>query len=265
MVLVGKIRDRETAQIAMQAAQTGHLVLSTLHTDDAPSTVTRLTDIGIEPYVSASALIGIIAQRLVRRLCTHCRCQYTPERETLRAMGITDAEAASLVFYRAVGCDACNQTGYRGRLGIYEIMPVTDELRRHISMKGGEALLRDAALAVGMISLGEDGLQKVKAGVTTPQELLRVVTEVREVKATCPECGVGLARDFLVCPACGHGVSGTCPKCSRPKQPEWKFCPYCATTTSGARAQGKRRPKTLASAEAVPALPAARNIAEFKK
>ncbi len=265
VVLVGEIRDRETAQIAMQAAQTGHLVLSTLHTDDAPSTVTRLTDIGIEPYVSASALIGIIAQRLVRRLCTHCRCQYTPERETLRAMGITDAEAASLVFYRAVGCDACNQTGYRGRLGIYELMPVTDELRRHISMKGGEALLRDAALAVGMISLGEDGLQKVKAGVTTPQELLRVVTEVREVKATCPECGVGLARDFLVCPACGHGVSGTCPKCSRPKQPEWKFCPYCATTTSGARAQGKRRPKTLASAEAVPALPAARNIAEFKK
>ena len=100
---MGEIRDRETAQIAIQAAQAGHLVLSTLHTDDAPSTVTRLTEIGIEPYVSASALIGIIAQRLVRRLCDHCRCPYTPESETLRAMGITDAEAASQVFYHAVG------------------------------------------------------------------------------------------------------------------------------------------------------------------
>jgi len=265
VLLVGEIRDRETAQIAMQAAQTGHLVLSTLHTDDAPSTVTRLTDIGIEPYISASALIGVIAQRLVRRLCTNCRCPYTPESETLRAMGIADADAALLVFYRAVGCDACNQTGYRGRLGIYEIMPVTDELRRHISMKGGEALLRDAALAAGMISLGEDGLQKVKAGVTTPQELLRVVTEVREVKATCPECGVSLARDFLVCPSCGHGVSGTCPQCSRPKQPDWKFCPYCGNSTSGARGEGKRRPKAVAARSALPALPVARNIAEFKK
>jgi type IV pilus assembly protein PilB len=265
VVLVGEVRDRETAQIAMQAAQTGHLVLSTLHTDDAPSTVTRLTDIGIEPYVSASALIGVIAQRLVRRLCKTCRCPYTPEGETLRAMGITDAEAATQVFYRAVGCDACSQTGYRGRLGIYEIMPVTDELRRHISMKGGEALLRDAALAAGMISLGEDGLEKVKAGLTTPQELLRVVTEVREVRATCPECGAGLARDFLVCPACGHGVSGTCVQCSRPKQPDWKFCPYCADSGSAALISAKRRPKSVPARSAVPALPAARNIAEFKK
>jgi type IV pilus assembly protein PilB len=265
VVLVGEIRDRDTAQIAMQAAQTGHLVLSTLHTDDAPSTVTRLTDIGIESYVSASALLGVIAQRLVRRLCTNCRSQYTPEAETLRAMGITDAEAASLVLYRAVGCDLCNQTGYRGRLGIYEIMPVTDELRRHISMKGGEALLRDAALAAGMISLGEDGLQKVKAGVTSPQELLRVVTEVREVKAACPECGAGLARDFLVCPACGHGVSGTCPQCSRPKEPGWKFCPYCAKSTAASKAASTRRRKALEGETAVPALPPARNVAEFKK
>ena len=265
VVLVGEIRDRETAQIAMQAAQTGHLVLSTLHTDDAPSTVTRLTDIGIEPYVSASALIGVIAQRLVRRLCEDCKCQYTPEHDALRAMGITESEAASLVLYRAVGCDRCNETGYRGRLGIYEIMPVTDELRRHISMKGGEALLRDAALAAGMISLGEDGLQKVKAGVTSPQELLRVVTEVREVKATCPECGAGLARDFLVCPACGHSVSGTCPQCSRPKEPGWKFCPYCAKSTSAAKAASTRRRKALKGETARPALPPARNIAEFKK
>ena len=105
MVLVGEIRDQETAQIAMQAAQTGHLVLSTLHTDDAPSCVTRLTDIGVESYVSASALVGVIAQRLVRRLCTHCRRPYTPESKTLRAMSVTEAEAATMTLYRAVGCD----------------------------------------------------------------------------------------------------------------------------------------------------------------
>ena len=113
VILVGEIRDQETARIAMQAAQTGHLVLSTLHTDDAPSAMTRLTDIGVEPYVIASATIGVVAQRLVRRLCSTCRRQYTPTSETLRALNITEAEAANIPFYRPVGCDACHQTGYR--------------------------------------------------------------------------------------------------------------------------------------------------------
>jgi type IV pilus assembly protein PilB len=262
VVLVGEIRDNETAQIAMQAAQTGHLVLSTLHTDDAPSCVTRLTDIGIESYVSASALVGVIAQRLVRRLCTHCRRPYTPESETLRAMSVTEDEAATMTFYRAVGCDQCSETGYRGRVGIYEIMPITDELRRHIALKGSEALLRDAALSAGMLSLGEDGLQKVKVGVTTPEELLRVVTEVRETKAVCPACGVSLARDFVACPACGNSVGGGCRHCGRPMQPEWKFCAYCAKS---AAPSGKRRSRKLASQPEMPQLPSASNVAEFKK
>lgn len=265
VVLVGEIRDEETARIAMQAAQTGHLVLSTLHTDDAPSCVTRLTDIGIEPYVSASALIGIIAQRLVRRLCTHCRRQYTPESKTLRAMNVTEAEAATLTFYRQVGCDQCNQTGYRGRVGIYEIMSVTDELRRHIALKGSEAALRDAALAAGMISLGEDGLLKVKEGVTTPQELLRVVTEVRETKAVCSACGALLARDFVACPVCGHSVGRGCPHCGRPMQAAWKFCPYCAKGAAAALAPAERRSRKLAPKNAVPELPVASNVTEFKK
>src|SRR5688500_12358407 len=114
VVLLGEIRDEETARIAMQAAQTGHLVLSTLHTDDAPSTMTRLIDMGMEPYVMASALIGIVAQRLVRRLCTACRRQYTPDAETLRALNITDADAAQCAFFRAVGCEECQSIGYRG-------------------------------------------------------------------------------------------------------------------------------------------------------
>ena len=133
VILVGEIRDNETAKIAMQAAQTGHLVLSTLHTDDAPSTVTRLTDIGVEPFVAGSALIGVVAQRLVRRLCLSCRRQYTPESEVLRALNISEADAAMLPFYKAAGCDQCNHTGYRGRIGLYEVMRVTDKLRRMIA------------------------------------------------------------------------------------------------------------------------------------
>jgi type IV pilus assembly protein PilB len=264
VVLVGEIRDQETARIAMQAAQTGHLVLSTLHTDDAPSCVTRLTDIGIEPYVSASALIGVIAQRLMRRLCSQCRRPYTPDAETLRAMSVGEAEAATLTFYRAVGCDQCNHTGYRGRVGIYEIMYVSDKLRRQIAQRGSEASLRDAALASGMLSLGEDGLMKVKAGVTTPEELLRVVTEVREARAHCPACGTSVSPDFVACPTCGHRVGGGCPHCHRPLQTGWKFCPYCAKSAEAARpraaaGRGLRKPRQ------VPELPAASNVAEFKK
>jgi type IV pilus assembly protein PilB len=263
VVLLGEIRDQETARIAMQAAQTGHLVLSTLHTDDAPSCVTRLTDIGIEPYVTASALIGVVAQRLVRRLCPECKRPYTPEADTLRAMNISEAEAATLTFYRAVGCDHCNQTGYRGRVGIYEIMVVTDELRRVIAQVGAEARIRESALAAGMISLGEDGLLKVKAGVTTPQELLRVVTEVRHMQARCPGCGEAVAADFTACPNCGQHVGGGCPHCARPIKAEWKFCPFCAKSTE--TKPGKRGSKKIEPTRRGRELPSAGNVAEFKK
>jgi type IV pilus assembly protein PilB len=263
VVLVGEIRDQETARIAMQAAQTGHLVLSTLHTDDAPSCTTRLTDIGIEPYVSASALVGVIAQRLMRRLCQHCRRPYTPDPETLRAMSVTEAEAGTTTFYRAVGCDQCNHTGYRGRVGIYEVMHVSDKLRRLIAARGTEAQIREAAVSAGMISLGEDGLLKVKAGVTTPDELLRVVTEVREARSACPSCGASVSQEFIACPTCGERVGGGCPHCSRPMQPGWKFCPYCARTTEVKKSSGGQR--RLKNQREVRELPAATNVAEFKK
>jgi len=260
VVLLGEIRDQETARIAMQAAQTGHLVLSTLHTDDAPSSVTRLTDIGIEPYVTASALIGVIAQRLVRRLCERCKRPYTPEADTLRAMSISEADAATLTFCRAVGCEHCNHTGYRGRVGIYEIMVVTDDLRRTIAQHGAEARVREAALAAGMISLGEDGLMKVKAGVTTPQELLRVVTEVRHSQSRCPACGEAVSLDFTACPSCGQHVGGGCPHCGKPVKAEWKFCPFCAKSTAA-----RRSSKKLQESRPARELPAASNVAEFKK
>ena len=257
VVLVGEVRDHETAKIAMQAAQTGHLVLSTLHTDDAPSTITRLMDMGLEPYVIGSALVGVIAQRLVRRLCQQCRRQYTPEAETLRALNLSEADATQFVFYRAVGCEECNHTGYRGRIALYEVMRVSDKVRRLIAQKGGEDLVREAAASAGMISLGEDGLAKVKAGVTTAEELLRVVTEVRELRTLCPGCSGAVSMDFMACPHCGHRLSSGCPKCNRALQPGWSFCPFCATNTTQAKSKKKLRDrKTLE-------LPAS-NVAEFK-
>src|SRR3954469_10754317 len=266
VILLGEIRDAETAKIAMQAAQTGHLVLSTLHTDNAPSVVTRLMDIGAEPYVIASALVGVVAQRLVRRLCLHCRRPYTPPAEVLRLLNLGDTEAAAIPFYKSVGCDQCNHTGYRGRIGIYEVMRVTDKLRRLITVKSTEDQLREAAVAGGMITLGEDGLAKVKSGITTPEELLRVVTEVREMRTLCSGCGSAVGVDFNACPQCGKRVGGGCPHCGRAMQPGWNFCPYCARSASEVKT---KTPKRLRDRDRDPRevrreLPAA-NVAEFKK
>ena len=259
VVLVGEIRDQETAKIAMQAAQTGHLVLSTLHTDDAPSAVTRLMDMGIEPYVIGSGLIGVVAQRLVRRLCTSCRRQYTPEAETLRALSIPESAAPQFVFYHAVGCEECNQTGYMGRIAVYEVMRVTDKVRRLIAQRAGEDLIREAAGEAGMLSLGEDGLAKVKAGITTAEELLRVVTEVREMRTLCPNCSGAVALDFNACPHCGHRLSGGCPKCGRTLQPGWSFCPFCAAAASQGQGKAKKKLREQKTLELPPS-----NVTEFK-
>jgi type IV pilus assembly protein PilB len=258
VILVGEIRDHETAKIAMQAAQTGHLVLSTLHTDDAPSTVTRLMDMNLEPYVIASALIGVVAQRLVRRLCQACRRQYTPEADTLRSLNMSESDAAHFAFYRAVGCEECNHTGYRGRMGIYEVMRVNDKVRRLIAQKAGEDMVRDAAIGAGMITLGEDALAKVKSGATSAEELFRVVTEVKEVRTLCPGCHAAVGVDFMACPHCGYKLNAGCPKCGRSLQPGWQFCPYCTTSTTA-----KPTKKQLRDQRKTPELPAS-NVAEFK-
>jgi type IV pilus assembly protein PilB len=258
VILVGEIRDAETARIAMQAAQTGHLVLSTLHTEDGPSTMTRLMDLGIEPYIIASVMVGVVAQRLVRRLCLNCRRQYTPTPETTRLLNLTETDAASLLFYHPVGCDQCSYTGYRGRVGIYEVMPVSGRLRRLITERTPEDNLREAACQEGMVTLGEDGLAKVKAGVTTADELLRVVTDVREVRTVCPGCSGPIGVDFMVCPHCGRRLISACPRCRRAVQPSWSFCPYCA-----ADADARRKPRQLPNQDRRE-LPGA-NVAEFKK
>ena len=261
VILVGEIRDQDTARIAMQAAQTGHLVLSTLHTDDAPSSVTRLTDIGVEPFVIASATLGVVAQRLVRRLCSACRRQYTPNSETLRALNISEADAANIPFYRPVGCDGCHQTGYKGRIGIYEVMKISDRIRRMIAQRAGEDAIREVAQTTGMLTLGDDALAKVKAGVTTAEELLRVVTEVREMRSVCPGCGGPVALDFVACPACGRRLSGACPGCGRGLQQGWTFCPYCAR---GTEPRSERRLRERREQRELPPV-SVTNVKEFKK
>jgi type IV pilus assembly protein PilB len=263
VILIGEIRDAEVAKIALQAAQTGQLVLSSLPADDAPSAVSWLADIGAEPHAIATALVGVVAQRLVRGLCVQCRRQYTPSAAVLRFMNISEADAASIPFYTAVGCDQCNHTGYRGRVGIYEVMTVTEKLRRLIAARVPEEQIREAARAAGMISLGEDALAKAKSGVTSPEELRRVVTEVREMRALCSGCGSVVGVDYMACPHCGKRLNAGCPHCGRALQPGWHFCHYCARSTEEKRQRKRgpdREPREIARRPLPPG-----NVAEFKK
>ncbi len=173
VIMVGEIRDRETADIAIRAALTGHLVFSTLHTNDAPSAITRLTDMGIENYLLTSSLVAVLAQRLVRIVCSECRRQERVSGAWLRSAGIQAANEECSVF-RATGCEACAHTGYRGRSGIFELMELNDEIRKLILANADAVTLSHAARSNGMKTLQEDGLEKVLAGITTPEELLRV-------------------------------------------------------------------------------------------
>ncbi|MEJ2236730.1 MAG: type IV-A pilus assembly ATPase PilB [Gemmatimonadales bacterium] len=177
IVMVGEIRDIETGSIAIKAALTGHLVLSTLHTNDAPSTVTRMIDMGIEPFNVASAVNLIVAQRLVRRICTDCKQEYKYSDEELSALAISSADAAGITFYRGEGCDACGGTGYRGRQGLYEVMWMSPELRRMVLRGASTAELKDQAVEDGMLTLRMDGIMKVKRGITSLEEVVKETAE----------------------------------------------------------------------------------------
>jgi general secretion pathway protein E len=174
VILIGEIRDRETAEIAIQSSLTGHLVFSTLHTNDAASAVTRLIDMGIEPFLVTSSIIAIIAQRLVRMLCPHCKEVYVPDEETLDNLGLNRSVLQNNIFYRKKGCNLCMQTGFRGRTAIFEIMIVDDEIKRLILKTSDANQINELALKRGMITLQKDGIDKVLNGITTTEEVLRV-------------------------------------------------------------------------------------------
>jgi type IV pilus assembly protein PilB len=175
IIMVGEIRDKETAEIAIQAALTGHLVLSTLHTNDAPSALTRLVDMGIEPFLISSSVIGILAQRLVRTICDKCKQKYVPPPEAVKELGIKAGEE----FYKGAGCQRCNQKGYIGRIGIFELLFIDEEIRKMVDAKKSADEVKRKAVELGMKVLRDDGLQKAKRGATTIEEVLRATTEIR--------------------------------------------------------------------------------------
>jgi len=176
VILVGEIRDLETAEIAIQASLTGHLVFSTLHTNDAPSAITRLVDMGVEPFLVGSSLVAVLAQRLVRVLCRECRVAYEATPEELRQIGVRPP-GRPVRLYRAESCAACNYTGYRGRVGIFEMMQVDDDIRGLVSQNVDSKTIKNKAVSKGMHTLRSDGARKVLTGVTSVAEVLRATEE----------------------------------------------------------------------------------------
>jgi type IV pilus assembly protein PilB len=173
--MVGEIRDKDTAEIAVQAALTGHLVLSTLHTNDAAGAVTRLIDMGVEPFLISSSVIGVLAQRLARAICSRCKVAYSPPPEALGRLGADVRLDSDVTFYRGQGCESCRGTGYRGRIGIFELMIISDTIRDMFVHSASSTEIKAQAIREGMRTLRDDGLEKVMSGVSTIDEILRVV------------------------------------------------------------------------------------------
>ena len=171
IVMVGEIRDEDTANIAVQAALTGHLVLSTLHTNDAPGAVTRLLDLKVTPYLLSASLVAVLAQRLVRKICSNCKAEYEPSAGIRKIVEKLSGETAK--FYRGMGCKKCRNTGYAGRIAIHELFVPNDEILEMISEKANMRKLYDKALENGMVPLQRDGIEKVKAGIVSIEEILR--------------------------------------------------------------------------------------------
>jgi type IV pilus assembly protein PilB len=175
--MVGEIRDSETAKISIEAALTGHFLLSTLHTNDAPSALSRLNEMGVEPFLTGAAVSAVLAQRLARKLCSHCCEMYTPDLEDLLRVRVSPEVAAQsdgMVLYRKRGCPRCGQTGYKGRVGIFQFLQMSEELEQLAVQKAGREEIERAALRSGMKSMWDDGLAKVAAGLTSLEELARV-------------------------------------------------------------------------------------------
>ena len=205
VVMIGEIRDRETAEIAMAAAITGHLVLSTIHTTDAPGAVARLINMGVPPFLIAGGLAGVIAQRLVRRPCQLCR---------------------------GAGCDVCGD-GHKGRTGVFQVLALTDPLRDAISREEPSSRLRSLAVEAGMGSLGADARRAVAERLTTPHEIKRLIQSEGGAATPCASCGVGVPMGALACPGCGRQRARVC-TCGRILERAWRYCPWCVRPSSAA-------------------------------
>jgi hypothetical protein len=221
VIMVGELRDKETVETAMAAAMTGHLVLSTVHTNDAPSAATRLAEMGAASYLVAAGLIGVLAQRLVRRLCPHCAIERQPKRleratlalplETLRDAG---------------GCHRCEATGYRGRLGVFELLVVDSRIRELLAKRAPVDVLREVAVAAGMDTLAVDASRKVRNGETTWTEVRPLLGLGAAGESRCPQCGAALRAAFRACVECGERVRRSC-ACGTVLDARWRHCPRC--------------------------------------
>ncbi|MFQ5816354.1 MAG: ATPase, T2SS/T4P/T4SS family [Terriglobia bacterium] len=238
VILVGEIRDLETAEIAFHAAMTGHLVLSTLHTNSTVATVVRLHDLGIDPFLIGSSVNVVMAQRLVRRICKRCKEEYQPSDKILERFQIEDT--SDLVFYHGRGCEACGNTGYAGRIGIFEVMRITPILRELVNRKASETDLRKASVAAGTTLLLQDAMRKVKMGITTIEEVLRVIQLQEDEIIRCPNCSSLINLDFAICPYCLFALKVLCEACSQELKPEWRICPYCSHRVTKMKIVGER-------------------------
>jgi type IV pilus assembly protein PilB len=233
IVLVGEVRDLETAELALRASLTGHMVLTTLHTNSAVAAVTRFIDMGVEPFLVASSLSLVVAQRLVRTPCTGCAAPYTPTPRTLKLLGLVESDLVNATLRRGRGCNECGQTGYKGRVGIFEVLPVSASVRSALIHNPTEDHVLAVAQSAGMISLRTAGLLKALRGETTLEEVLRV-THVDVADGTrCPACDRGLEPEMVCCPWCATDVDrGQCSSCQKQLDPDWRVCPFCKTVSA---------------------------------
>jgi type IV pilus assembly protein PilB len=244
VVLVGEVRDSATAELALQAALTGHLVLTTLHTNDAVSALTRLVDMGVEPFLIASSLTLVVAQRLVRRPCRDCIEPDAPSTRVLAGLGLSERDIADATPMHGRGCSACGHTGFRGRIGIFEVLPVTTSVRSALLHNATEEAVGTAARAAGMTTLRAAGLARARCGETTFDEVLRVTQADLSDGPRCGICDHPLAADMVACPWCTTAIErGQCRSCARTLDSGWKICPWCTKPVSSttARAAGRDR------------------------
>jgi type II secretory ATPase GspE/PulE/Tfp pilus assembly ATPase PilB-like protein/FixJ family two-component response regulator len=225
VILVGEVRDFETADVAFKAALTGHMVLTSLHTNNTVASITRLIDLGVKAYLISSALEGIIAQRLVRKVCQHCKTLVDPEKDYLKVLKIPETTFDSVTIGK--GCSRCNNTGYLGRTGIFEIFVMNDEFRQLIGSSYKESEIMNLARAGGMKTLIEDGIDKVRSGTTTLEELIRVIGPPTRYERQCEQCSRMIDIKFLFCPYCGVFKHNICHSCKMPLEEEWTTCPFC--------------------------------------
>lgn len=234
IVLVGEVRDGETAELALKASLTGHMVLTTLHTNSAVAALTRLVDMGAEPFLVASSLTAAVAQRLVRKPCSSCTEPYVPDEVTLTGLGLTAADLVDATPRRGAGCPDCGNTGYRGRTAIYEVLSVDAAMRQVLVKDPSEDAVSTQARASGMLTLRGAALEKARRGETTFEEAVRVTHSDHSAQHTCPACERPIEQDMVVCPWCTTTLDrGHCQGCARSLDPDWRVCPWCRTPAPG--------------------------------